>query len=309
MLRIPGYRLGRLLLDDELYTVYRGWCEADDRPVLIKAARAGRGGELAQARLRLEYRVCQGCRISGIVPAFALVRSGEGQTLVLEGVPGDFLRNLMRDGPLGIEGALRLTASVVQVLAALHRSNIVHRGIRPEHVIVASGGARVWLTGLGMACGTASGAAADTDEAADDTCVSAYLAPEQTGRVEHPLDYRADYYGLSAVLYELLIGRPPFEAEDSAELIHAHIARAPIPPADRSAGVPRVISDLVLKLLAKAPEDRYQSAQGLLADLDECLSQWRARGVAPFASAGRMFPSGWRSRSGFTAGSAKAPSC
>ncbi len=204
MLRIPGYRVGRLVLEDGVHAVYRGWCEADDRLVLIKAARAGRRGEeIAQARLRLEYQVCQGHSNPGIVPALALVRGSEGEALVLECVQGDFLRNLLRDGPWGVERALRLIAPVVQILDALHRSNIVHRGVRPEHVIVGPDGGRVWLTGLGTACGSPSSAVAEAARTADDACVSAYLSPEQTGRVDRPVDYRTDYYALGATLYEL----------------------------------------------------------------------------------------------------------
>jgi predicted ATPase len=118
-----------------------------------------------------------------------------------------------------------------------------------------------------------------------------YLPPEQTGQVEARVDFRADYYALGATLYEMLTGHPPFAAEDPAELVHAHIARAPVAPAEREGGVPHGVSDLVLKLLAKDPADRYQSASGLLADLEVCLARWREGGaVEAFPLARRDVP-------------------
>ena len=112
----------------------------------------------------------------------------------------------------------------------------------------------------------------------------AYMAPEQTGRMNRVVDPRSDLYSLGATLYELLTGVLPFQAADSMAMIHSHIARRTVPPSQRSPSIPQVLSDLVMKLLAKAAEDRYQSAAGLKADLQECLQQWQARReIAQFA--------------------------
>ena len=111
----------------------------------------------------------------------------------------------------------------------------------------------------------------------------AYLAPEQTGRMNQSIDYRTDFYGLGVTLYELLTGRLPFQSEDPMELVHCHIAQSPVPPDQIEPGIPSVVSAIVLKLMAKNAEDRYQSARGLKHDLAQCLAQWQqAKTIAEF---------------------------
>ena len=114
----------------------------------------------------------------------------------------------------------------------------------------------------------------------------AYMSPEQTGRMNRVIDYRTDFYSLGVIFYELLTGRLPFPIADPLGLVHAHIAREPSPPADLRADLPPVVSAIIMKLLAKMAEDRYQSAHGLQADLAHCLAEWQAtRTVNPFTLA------------------------
>ncbi len=109
------------------------------------------------------------------------------------------------------------------------------------------------------------------------------MAPEQTGRMNRSIDARSDLYSIGVILYEMLTGMLPFMASDPLEWIHCHIARLPVPPIDRVATVPAQLSSIVVKLLAKAPEDRYQTAEGLEADLRQCLAEWEARRhIEPF---------------------------
>jgi predicted ATPase/signal transduction histidine kinase/DNA-binding response OmpR family regulator len=282
MLHVPGYQVGRVVGDDPLHLVYSGRREEDKRPVLIKAIRPDRTCEAVRARLAWEYQLAREPVTDGVLRALALVQASQGAVLVLEDAGGEFLRSRLREGRLDVASALVIAGQLAGTLAGLHHARVVHRALRPDHVVVAPGAARTWLTGLGRAAWPRAAGPADEPPELQEAMLP-YMSPEQTGRVDGPVDYRTDYYALGATLYEMLTGRPPFEGADPVELLHAHLARQPVPPAECSPDVPRVLSDLVMKLLAKSPEERYQSADGLRADLGECLTRWRTSGaIEPF---------------------------
>jgi len=275
MLLIPGYLIENSIFEDQLHIIYRGWREIDRLPVLIKAVRPAKATELARSRLRWEFELTHRLAIPGILQTIALMRTKQSEVLILEDVEGDFLRQRLQVCRPDIETALRLAQLIIRLLAPLHRSQIVHCGLRPDCLVVAPDGAQLWLTGFGIARRMALATSPLSDSGLLDVAMLPYLSPEQTGRIERRVDQRTDYYALGVMLYEMLTGQVPFEAEDALELVHAQIARMPIAPADIQGDIPRGISSLVMKLLAKPPEDRYQSAQGIEADLAECLGQWR----------------------------------
>ena len=105
----------------------------------------------------------------------------------------------------------------------------------------------------------------------------AYIAPEQTGRINRSVDFRTDFYVLGVTFYKLLTGFLPFETDNAMQMVHAHIAKAPAPPDTIKPEIPAVISEIILKLMAKHPADRYQSAYGLLADLKKCREQLKTQ--------------------------------
>ena len=117
-----------------------------------------------------------------------------------------------------------------------------------------------------------------------------YLSPEQTGRMNRGVDYRTDFYALGVIFYELLTGSLPFQAEDTLELIHCHIAKFPLPPSVVAATIPEPLSQIVVKLLAKTAEERYQSALGLRADLEHCAQQWARQGAIAAFPLGQTYP-------------------
>src|SRR5262249_16445526 len=143
---------------------------------------------------------------------------------------------------------------------------IIHKAISPTNILVRADRGHVQLLYAGLGSGFAATRARVPDGAA------AYMSPEQTGRINRTVDYRTDFYSLGATFYEMLTGAPPFSSDDSLELIHAHIAKIPTRPALDAA--PEQVSRLVLKLLAKAAEDRYQSVAGITRDLERCQREW-----------------------------------
>ena len=133
----------------------------------------------------------------------------------------------------------------------------------------------------------------------------AYMAPEQTGRMNRGVDYRADFYALGATFFELLTNRRPFESKTPLELLHAHVAQMPPSPRELVPSIPEPVAAIVLKLLAKDPAARYQSAWGLIADLEECQRQLKAQ--APLTRLPARHPRTGRCSSGCPRGSMGAP--
>src|SRR6516165_86835 len=168
---------------------------------------------------------------------------------------------------------LRFAAGLVTALGKLHQRRLIHKDIKPAKILVNSATGAVWLTGFGIASRLPrERQSPEPPEVIAGTL--AYMAPEQTGRMNRSIDSRADLYALGVTFYQLLTGALPFQAADAMEWVHCHIARQPVPPAERVADVPDPVSALVLKLLAKAVEDRYQTAAGLERDLRHCLADW-----------------------------------
>lgn len=266
--------------------VYRGARTADGAAVTVKALAGPAPGGEEEAALRHEHRILQGIDDPSVPRALGLERVDGRLALVLEGGPGRTLDSVLREGRPGLEGALALGAGIARALVAVHRAGVIHRDVKPANVIVDAGTGAIKLIDFAIA---ARRGALTASEALAGTL--AYIAPEQTGHMERGADTRSDLYALGVTLYELLTGRLPFVIADPVELVHAHLARAPAPPRELDPSIPEVVSDIVLRLLRKAPEDRYQSAAGLLFDLEACLAHLRAgRPAPPFALGARDAP-------------------
>jgi predicted ATPase/signal transduction histidine kinase len=249
-------------------------------PVVVKAVRP-EYPDLAGARARLshEHELLVDLRLPGIVRVAGLEPAdAEGASaLVLEDAGNQTLKQWQLRRPLSPEPFLTLAIGLAEVLSRLHERNIIHRDINPTNVVIGEQG-RVTLIDFDAATATA-GPAQRTGVPAHRGAALPYISPEETGRVGRLVDARADLYSLGATFYELLTGAPPFVTSDPVDLVHAHLARMPFPPAQANPAVPGLLSDLVLKLLAKMPEARYQSAQALLSDLREAENRLRRHGA------------------------------
>jgi len=202
-------------------------------------------------------------------------------TLLSEDPGGEPLLRLMGE-PLEIASFLRLAIRIAAAVGQVHQRGLVHKDIKPANVLVNSVTGHAWIMGFGIA----SRLPRDRQSPAPPEVIAgtlAYMAPEQTGRMNRSIDFRSDLYALGVTFYEMLTGELPFAASDPMEWVHCHIARQPAPPGQRVAGIPPPLSAIVMKLLAKNAEDRYQTAAGLAADLRKCLGQWeRHHRVEPF---------------------------
>jgi len=237
-------------------------------------------------RLRHEYAILRDLEVPGIIRALALEPHAAGLALVLEHWGDTSLNRIIAAGPLPVGTALRLGVALAHALGQVHRKGIIHRDIKPRNVLVNQERTQVRLIDFGIALRSSRQLDAAGAEVLAGTL--GYMAPEQTGRMDCPLDIRADLYAFGVTLYEMLTGRLPFETADVAELIHAHIARPPIPAHERAPErrIPELVSDIVQKLMAKNPEHRYQTAEGAAYDLERAACAWEETGtVARFALA------------------------
>ncbi|MBR1159682.1 trifunctional serine/threonine-protein kinase/ATP-binding protein/sensor histidine kinase [Bradyrhizobium elkanii] len=198
---------------------------------------------------------------------------GQGRTILMFEDPGGELLSQRLGKPVEVESFLRCAIAIVRSVGKMHQRGLVHKNIKPAHIMLNCADGAVRLTGFGIASRLPRERPA-SEPPEFITGTPAYMAPEQTGRMNRSIDSRSDLYALGVVFFELLTGRPPFEAADTIEWIHCHIARRPGSPADLAPEVPQAISAIVMKLLSKPAEDRYQTAAGLEQDLLRCLAEW-----------------------------------
>jgi predicted ATPase/signal transduction histidine kinase len=200
-----------------------------------------------------------------------------GRTMLIVEYPGGERLDGLIGPPMEIGIFLRLAIALSAALGRLHGGGLIHKDIKPSNVIVNSATGQVWLTGFGVATRLPrERQSLEPPEFIAGTL--AYMAPEQTGRVNRSIDSRSDLYSLGVTFYEMLTGTLPFIAFDPMEWVHCHIARQPPLPSERLRNVPVAISAITMKLLSKTVEDRYQTAAGVESDLRRCLSEWENQG-------------------------------
>jgi predicted ATPase/GAF domain-containing protein/tRNA A-37 threonylcarbamoyl transferase component Bud32 len=281
-LALDGYTDIREIHEGEETAVYRAKSIDRGASVIIKATKDEYPSAKELARLRRELSILRDLDLPTIPKAYALEPNGRGLALVMEDFGFGTLRDLLDQRRLDVGAALTLAISITGVLAEVHRRRIIHKDITPRNIVVDESTLKAYLIDFGISARLAREAQALGAVSALEGTLS-YIAPEQTGRMNRVVDLRADLYSLGVVLYEMLTGVVPFASESAAELVHSHIARRPIPPHERAPDVPAPLSEIVMTLLAKRPEDRYQSDAGLRADLVACARQWEQTGrVEPF---------------------------
>ena len=265
------------------FTMYRGQRQGDPFPVLVVALTVEHPSPQSLWQLEHEYALAAELDSAWAVTPLALTRH-EGQTiLVLKDPGGEPLDRVLERGqgqPLDLTRVLRIAIGLAAALGDVHRRGLIHKDIKPANMFVDDDG-HVWLTGFGIA----SRLPRERQAPAPPESIAgtlAYMAPEQTGRMNRSIDARSDLYSVGITLYQMLTGALPFAAADALEWVHCHVARQPIPPGDRAA-IPEPLSSLTMKLLTKNAEDRYQTAAGLEADLRRCLAEWQSNGrIDPF---------------------------
>ena len=276
MISISGYQVSGKIFEGLNTRVYRAIQLATNKPVIIKTPKSDYPSLTEIAKLQHEYDVARELDLEGIVKPYAVERYESSWALILEDFGGVSLLDIMvlQKGDAAV--FLKIVIQLAQILGQIHHHGVIHKDIKPQNIIVNSETLQVKLTGFGIASRLPQEEQGISYPSLLEGTL-AYMSPEQTGRMNRSLDYRTDFYSLGVTFYEMLTGELPFANSDPLELVHCHITKPPIPPHQKAA-IPIAFSQIVLKMLSKTSEDRYQSAYGLKADLEECLVQWQATG-------------------------------
>ncbi len=281
MLDLQNYSTQDLLHESARTLVYRGVRKRDQQPVILKYLRNEYPAPAELARLRREFEITRDLKPAGVVSSYELLPHRNTLVLVQEDFGGVSLKALLQSRRLELQDTLRIAAQVAETLGHLHQRNVIHKDLNPSNLIVHPATLETKLTDFDIASLLPKENIAQWSRLEG---TLAYISPEQTGRMNRSLDYRSDLYSLGVTLYEMLTGQLPFQSDDPVELVHSHIAKTPVPPCEVDAGIPAVLSDIIMKLLTKTAEGRYQSGFGVQADLERCREQWQREGrVASFA--------------------------
>jgi PAS domain S-box-containing protein len=276
MITLPGITIHSKIYESLASLVYRGIREQDDCAVIAKVLKQDYPSPQKLTRYRQEYEITRFLNIEGVVKAYSQQDYQRTLVILLEDFGGESLECWMRQqldfSPMPLSVFLNMAIAITDTLGKIHAAHVIHKDINPGNIVFNPRTGVVKIIDFGIA--TRFSRTNPTFKSLyllEGT--PAYLSPEQTGRMNRMLDYRTDFYSLGATFYELLTGQLPFPTSDLLELVHCHIATPPIPPHELNATIPQPVSNLILKLMAKNAEDRYQSAWGIKADLERCAQQ------------------------------------
>ncbi|MEG4488584.1 AAA family ATPase [Microcoleus sp. D2_18a_B4] len=283
---IPGYRAIEQLYSGARTFVYRGFSESDNQPVVIKLLKSEYPTFSELVQFRNQYTIAKNIENSGIVKHLSLEVYRNGFALVMEDFGGISLAeyittdawNLKDKITTSLENFLQIAIKISSCLEAIYNSQVIHKDIKPQNIIINPKTQEVKIIDFSIS----SLLPRENPEIKNPNILEgtlAYMSPEQTGRMNRGIDYRTDFYSLGVTFYELLTGQLPFQSTEPMELVHSHIARQPIHPIALNPAIPQVLNDIVLKLMAKTAEARYQTVGGIKHDLEKCLNDYSEHGT------------------------------
>lgn len=272
MIALADYTITAQIYADDKIVIYRGIQNENQTNVIIKTLKTDYPTPKDLAQFRHEYEITKELFLTGSVRPYQLHKYNNGLALILEDIGGDSLKNIISDKKINTLTFIKIALQLAHAVGELHQHNIIHKDIKPANIIANLESERIKITDFSISTRLSiENQLVISPNKLEGTL--AYISPEQTGRMHRPVDYRTDFYSLGITFYEMLVGWLPFQSNDPMELIHSHIAKIPVAPHDLNPDIPKPISDIVMKLLAKNPDERYQSAYGLKVDLQICLHE------------------------------------
>ena len=288
MITVPGIAVKAQIYEGANSLVYRGIREQDNCLVILKVLKQEYSIPSELTRYKQEYEITRNLNLEGVVKAYSLETYQRTLVIIFEDFGGSSLAQLSSGwmgvgrGAFSLEQFLRIAIQITEILGTIHSNNIIHKDINPSNIVLNPETGQLKIIDFGFSTVLTRSHPILTKAPVKNPNVLegtlAYISPEQTGRMNHSLDYRTDFYSLGVTFYELLTGQLPFTTTDALELVHCHIAKQPMSPHQLVPEIPKVVSDIVMKLMAKTAEERYQSAWGIQVDLVLCLMQLQAYG-------------------------------
>ena len=280
------YKFVRHVCADKRLRIERVIDESTGEFRLIKTVGAEFSATQIRNWLEKDYNYLRNLDIETIIKPCQLEQRGAKLLSILSDFAGQSLAQFIILKQVNVDEFLQIGIQLASTLAEIHHRGIIHQNFHPAAILIDPVSLKLKIIDFSLAIKTETQTKISLETALD--LDPAYLAPEQTGRMNIPLDYRADFYSLGILLYQLIVGTLPFKTSSFLELIHCHLARTPIAPHQINSEIPEIISSIVLKLLAKNPDDRYQSAAAINADLQACQAQYRDRGRIEKFELGRL---------------------
>ncbi|MUG92886.1 PAS domain S-box protein [Scytonema sp. UIC 10036] len=276
MIALAGIAIQSKIYSSSASVVYRGIRVQDGRAIIVKLLKQDYPSPEELIRYRQEYEITRSLKEEGVIKAYSQQDYQRTLVILLEDFGGESIERWMRQQPnycpIPLSNFLRLAIDITDILGRIHAGGVIHKDINPGNIVLNPNTGVVKIIDFGIATRfNRTNPTFKSPHVLEGTL--AYLSPEQTGRMNRMLDYRTDFYSLGVTFYELLTGQLPFPTQDILELVHCHIAKPPIPPHELNATIPKPISGIILKLMAKNAEDRYQSAWGIKADLERFAQQ------------------------------------
>ncbi|MDL4839067.1 ATP-binding sensor histidine kinase [Aquibacillus rhizosphaerae] len=277
MKNLSGYHIIDKYIENDSLVFYKALSIESNNLVLLKERKSQRNHDQTIAESIHEYHMLKDLNIDGVLKPLELKKNGLEAYIVTEQFSGELLSDWLVDHSFELNSFLKFAMKLTTTILHIHQNHIIHKAIHPEHILYNSKSNELKLTGFHQSTKLMN-ENQQTLSAFQVKYSLDYISPEQTGRMNRTLDHRTDLYSLGVLFYEVVVGSVPFAMEDPMEVIHGHLAQMPIEPHQINKDIPLIISNLIMKLLNKMPEDRYQSAFGLKEDLERCFTQLNTTG-------------------------------
>ncbi|MCP4135015.1 MAG: serine/threonine-protein kinase PknK [bacterium] len=278
MFTLKGYTIFEKIYEGPTVTVYCGREKVSSRPVILKHLHIQHPTHKELKRFEYEYEMTRSVNIPGVIQPRSLIDYKHSKVMIMDDFNSISLDRHMKSHELKIREFLEIAIAITGILGDIHKNNIIHKDIKPHNIILNPETKEIKIIDFSIS----SYVKKETREAVSQEKLEGtleYISPEQTGGMNRSIDFRSDLYSLGATMYEMLTGQRVFAGTNPKELAYAHIAIPPIPPHRKKDDIPPILSYIIMKLLSKSAEERYQTAGGLKADLEKCLSLLEQGGI------------------------------